>query len=187
MQKQFEAQERPWVDASVVANGPITIGNDGASIPFKMVMDNVGHSIAINIDSNFGVVNSNGLGTNQIEGVCSYLKTIPKTPGRGDTVFPGHSLIRNFLASIPKKDLRPVIGGWFPPPQGDVTERFAPIVFGCIDYQFDFSTEHHQTWFAYNVYVVDNAGRILNPPLGQGDIPAQRVGMSQLGIGHWAN
>jgi hypothetical protein len=191
MRQQLVASERPWIEAELAPDGPIKFEDGGALIFFAVTMTNVGHSVAVNVDVEFGASSGTAFGTNQIEAVCSNIKSVGRSPGRGDTVFPGGKpLTRRFFARLFKADLmHPALGPFLLSPEAeDSTKRFAPIVFGCVDYQFDFAEGHHQTWFAYNVYSVEPSGRVLYPAKHQGNIPISRILMSkQLSVGHWAN
>lgn len=48
-----------------------------------------------------------------------------------------------------------MISNRMPFPDRPNDNYISPVLVGCVDYQFTFSPEHHQTMFAYNVCRAD--------------------------------
>jgi hypothetical protein len=46
---QLELAERPWVDASVLLDGPFTFSVNGATIPLRIALRNTGHAPALSV------------------------------------------------------------------------------------------------------------------------------------------
>jgi hypothetical protein len=67
---------------------------------------------------------------------------MPITVG-GRTIFPGRDEIEERPETIYVKDP--------PTPQASVPEYIEPVILGCVDYSFEFKSEHHQTAFIFDL------------------------------------
>lgn len=89
--KQLELEERPWIDANITLNGPLTFDVNGASIPLKIALRNSGHSPAMfTVISPLPLTGFKGVdAANHVQEVCQNAARISTTmPQFGITLFP---------------------------------------------------------------------------------------------------
>jgi hypothetical protein len=150
--------QRPWVYFdSVEAVGPLHISDDGATIGVNIVLKAIGNSPAINVNAVVGM-SFDKPSDEAMSEICD--KSVRTNRKRsGPTLFPGESTPDTFSPWVARADMQSAIG------TDRKTIRTA-FIFGCVDYNFAFSDELHQTSFRLSMFP---AGRRHWSDLG--DVP----------------
>lgn len=177
---QLELTERPWMDASLIITGPLTIDQDGAHLSAQITLENVGHSPAVKGDVQvkmFANFLEHPDSRKVREELCKEVEGASAQPLNDkrqflQTWFLGKQLPpTNYRLSINKADLNKaaidIPRSMFPdaPPKDQVFN--ANIVF-CVAYFSSFGETQYHTGYIWQV--VPMAG----PPffgLGHGEIP----------------
>jgi hypothetical protein len=173
--KQLEMSERPWVVEDFAVSGPLLfMPNGNATITIQSTIRNVGHSVAVDVQDyiagfpeEFG--NFTKVEDEQKE-MCDRMRDRPKLSktGSGAILFPGGEpyVADNTLTFSKESIMKARL------PRG---KEFAPeilsfVIYGCVNYGFTFSKEHHQTGFAY---------KVIRPPLGGLTIGSRSIKLGQ--------
>jgi hypothetical protein len=172
-------QLRPWLDAEIVAVGPIVFDSSGgALVTVSVKVTNVGHSPAVGINVVPDSLNgpSNGGYDQMQEKDCAQFKNDPNPEGWGPALFTGKDFTRSYGVPVPKSEV-------------DKTGTiFNPSIIGSVCYMLGPKGEHHQTNFFYTfIRQVTPDGRTL--PLTRGrNVPAGQISFQRLyEIGNGAN
>lgn len=153
--KQLELSERPWVEASILRNGPLTFNVNGANIPLKFILRNTGQSPAVNV-----WIHTQGLILNAVPTVDpEMLRRKLCTEGRNrkdtlTTLFPGAVFPQEIEVGIPNEMLRSMKD------VGKMTGNMIdPTVAVCIIYRPTFSDVVYETSYIISVLRVDKHNR----------------------------
>jgi hypothetical protein len=89
---QLELAERPWVDAAIMLNGPLTWNVNGANLPVKVILNNTGHSPALSTDVSptplIGAI-ARANAYSERDRLCQdAMQVAVKNPGFGNALFP---------------------------------------------------------------------------------------------------
>jgi hypothetical protein len=105
--RQLELSERPWVDAQISLNGPLTYNVNGPVIPLRIVLRNSGHSpaFATNIHP-FPALGFRRDAAEYRDRVCQDAsRTARQWPGFGITLFPGTNFVQDENIQVGKEDI----------------------------------------------------------------------------------
>jgi len=154
-QKQLEMSERPWVVAQFFIDQPIQLQPNGdIGVRLRVVMKNIGHSVATDVRLLLGA-DPEGRGAwfmntpKEQKEMCDNWRNIhfPGNPGAGTKIlFPNDTFIEEESFTIAKKQIEKV--------QAEVSGKRVITgisLFGCVNYGFAFTPEHHQTGFNYDL------------------------------------
>jgi hypothetical protein len=169
--KQLELAERPWMTAKIIG-GEFDFQEDGsASFKAAIVMKNIGRSPAIAIDNGFSVIlpKREALFTEPLakqKELCDALRKRQAKPIETTGIsilFPNEETSPlGFSTSIPKEWIDQAA---LPPTATDPHRViFAGILVGCVDYQFTFTGNHHQTGYIYEISRREPTARNPNFP-----------------------
>ncbi|HTC49828.1 MAG TPA: hypothetical protein VK722_21075 [Candidatus Aquilonibacter sp.] len=149
--------ERPWVVVdAMVATGPLRfLPNGRANVNLSFHIKNIGQSIASNIylrpqmmGNIFGQQASVEPFTRQAEWCDSVRKETPD-PRFLKTLFPHEDAWQPMGLELTKEEIESSSATY---PVGELKRKFiVPLVYGCVNYQFPFSKDIHQTRFIFNV------------------------------------
>jgi hypothetical protein len=149
-QKSLVATQRAWLDVKFSSfHGPIVFDKNGAAVVIDILVENVGHSPALNIWYIADVMPYS-------DGVIGAQKSLCDAQ-RGKPVGidgPGHYLFPGSKAIIPVGGIieRPVLDRAFGHQTSPTIKGDFPIyVYGCVDYTFPIEAGHHQTAFTYEI------------------------------------
>jgi hypothetical protein len=164
IQKQLEATDRPWIKViGAVANHPLIFheagsisarGDDFVNLGIKVIIQNVGRSVALNVN-----IRTDVIFVSMIQGAAKNPFTYPietqkalcsKKPEAGLPInlFPGDD---NRDQTGDDHDI-PVSGNTFTIPADPPTvRRIMPIFIGCVDYTIGISGNIHQSRFIYEL------------------------------------
>jgi len=180
MGRQLEATDRPWLkvvglnDVRLKFMGkdykPKEVWPNGAFATdemfgnFSIEIKNVGHSVATQIHVRSILISplwKNGYSDVVKEAQQKFCETLPEAKDKstqGDAVlFPDESYEAGNGSSVILDDQHVNHAA-----EGDFI--LAALV-GCVDYQFRFSSEHHQTTFVYEFFRISDRSRFF--PLGK--------------------
>jgi hypothetical protein len=154
---QLELAERPWLsidNKSLFITNPLTFNSNGASMHIRYAWKNTGHSPAMHINSKNKLIILSMTKLPQAEAaerqaaLCDPLRKIPRWRILEITVFPDDTFPFNeglgldeseIAAGLKSRDSSPA------PHEGYISIALV----GCVDYQFSFVPEHHQTRYAF--------------------------------------
>jgi|GEM_PF-5097858 len=91
-QRQLELSERPWIDATIMLDGPLTWNINGANLPVKVILSNTGHSPALSTNVSptplIGAI-AKANGYSERNRLCqNAMQVALKNPGVGNALFP---------------------------------------------------------------------------------------------------
>jgi hypothetical protein len=153
--KQLEMSERPWVVEDFTVSGPLLfMPNGNATITIQSNIRNIGHSVAIDVEDHIaGFPAERGnfdRAISEQKGMCDRMRERPVIPGgsSGAIMFPGAEpdKAENTLTFTKEEIHKAQIRG-----NGIAPDIVSFVVYGCVNYGFVFSKEHHQTGFAYEI------------------------------------
>jgi hypothetical protein len=159
-QKQFEMNERPWVDANIVLDGPFDFNVNGANIHLKLALRNSGHSPAQSTTISYlPLIGSTGTNAaNYREQVCRDASRIATTMSFGVTLFPNVNFEQRESIGIGKEEIekrkasKEFPGSTFP------NAILSPSLVICIAYRPTFkSTSVYHTAYIIDLYKLDSA------------------------------
>ena len=155
--------ERPWITVGEMkADGPLAFNPDGSvSINLSFRLKNIGHSIATDIYLRPQMMA-------QIFGQSTFLDPINRQTEWCDkvrkerperrflkTLFPDDDTWESTSLQINKLEIDSAFGT-YPNMLQQQGNFVAPIVYGCVNYQFPFSKEVHQTRFAFVISAINS-------------------------------
>ena len=188
----FLSTVRPWVSfASEGFNGPLTYGEDGASVRLRFVLQNVGHSPAVGVHVEaevFSALDEQVDLVTRMRQFCDRIKSAPTGRNFGYVLFPAAPpMTQDINLSISKEVVAKTSVKGSP-------QFLVPIVIGCIDYKFVFEDTHHQTGFIYTVQR-SNRVRPEQPPNraptaifpDEGDVPLADLQLMRFPLGFFAD
>jgi hypothetical protein len=143
--KEFELSERPWVYIKTLTptGDGLTYDQRGARFSFNVVLENIGHSPAartwIYLEPYKFVVGKKIDFIAAQNQVCEPVKKkLSSANGLGYTLFPGQEKPLDWDVFVPLKDI--------------TANMIAPQpMVGCVDYEFEFKSGHHQTPIIFTV------------------------------------
>lgn len=152
---QFELSERPWVSVKVSIGGPFIWDERGSRATFNFTYKNYGPSVAVHAWVHvllLPTIPGKWIPNDQKK-LCDYIRTKPNASGL--TIFPTEVASEGW---IPQMDTSAIVEAQRKWEQlaGNQSKRTVkmitipfPVLTGCLDYQFTFKSEHHQTGFTY--------------------------------------
>jgi hypothetical protein len=161
---QLELAERPWVDANITLDGPLTFNVNGANIPLKIALRNTRHSPALfTVISPLPLIGSKGPNAaSYLQQVCQDATRMTTTmPQFGITLFPNVNFEQRESIGIGKEEIEnEKASKEFPNSHfGDVI--LSPSVVICIAYRptFNQSSVYH-TAYILDLLKLDSASRL---------------------------
>jgi hypothetical protein len=149
MQQQLVLSQRPWVSAGIDLSGPLFVENNSPAIKLKITLKNTGQSPATSIIPVPIMVGREKQPMDVLEIQKRQCSTIyrPTGPGGGTgyTLFPGDSVIEYNTTSMAREEIE------------SIGLDIAPFIIICINYNFTFRGESHQTASFYSLVRVDPA------------------------------
>ena len=152
--QQLELSERPWVEADIAIDGPLTFDINGARIPLKITLRNTGHSPALSTTvSPVALIGSKSLSAvtyrNQ---VCQdAARTAVAYPQWGVALFPNASFQRSYTVILTQKDIDAGKASTENPKANFGEVMMSPSVIICVAYRPSFNnTSMYDT-----AYIVD--------------------------------
>jgi hypothetical protein len=154
-QKQLEMSERPWVSAEFFIDYPIEFQPNGdMGVRLRVVMKNIGHSVATDVRLVLGADPEGGGGwflntPKEQKEMCDNWRNVNfagQSNGGFTTLFPGEVYVEQESFKITKEQIEKVqaeVGG--------KREISGISLFGCVNYGFAFALGHHQTGFNYDL------------------------------------
>jgi hypothetical protein len=182
--------ERPWITVEEMQpdDPGVSFNKDGSfSMNAKFRVKNIGHSVATDIylspQTMAPVWGGQQMFFEPVDRQTKYCDDFRKQKFDRrwvKTLFPGDDTWFYMGINIDKAEMKKAFAAntkaFHQPPRG-----IAPIVYGCVNYQFKFSDEVHQTRFIFTISQRDPTGRIqprpnsaLEIPLGD-NLPASEV------------
>jgi hypothetical protein len=161
---QLELSERPWVDAQILLNGPLTFNINGASIPLKLSLRNTGHSPAmfVAISTLPSVASKTDNAVPYREQACKDATRVSATmPDFGITLFPNVTFEQRYEVGLPKEEIeKGKASKVFPGSRfGDVI--LSPAVSICMAYRPTFhGTRIYHTAYIVDLFKVDSANHL---------------------------
>lgn len=160
---QLELAERPWVDASIRLDGPLTFDADGANIPLKIVLRNTGHSPALStFVSAFPLVGSEG--ANAIRYRRQVCQAATKTTFRsqlGFALFPNANYEERLGVGISRKEIEKDKASKEFPGSHFGEAILWPSVVVCVAYRPTFNhASVYRTAYIVDLLRIDSAGRV---------------------------
>lgn len=104
--RQLELAERPWVFANVAVASPLIFDANGAHITLRFIFKNTGHSPAVGVwvDPEFyAMYPTRPHPIDERRRLCNEI--IQRSPGAGDTVFPGADTVQDITINMNKEDM----------------------------------------------------------------------------------
>ena len=145
--KDFTAEHRPWVKASVVLAGDLTFGNSGAGLPVTITVTNTGRTPAMDV---WPHIEAREFPQNIPQVQREFLEYVKADrelfPTFGVTIFPGDTHTIQHHLGVRQEDyfLRNMLGeGWFP--------SLPPLIIGCVSYKSSMDGSIHQTGFVASI------------------------------------
>jgi hypothetical protein len=149
--------ERPWIKVEgVVATSPlIFLPNGRASINLSFHLRNIGHSIATGIylrPQMMGNTFDNRVFsdpfTKQAEW-CENVKKETPNPRMLKTLFPDEDTWEPMGLELTREEIESSSATY--PSKESLGKFITPLVYGCLNYQFSFSKDIHQTRFIFSI------------------------------------
>lgn len=168
------ATQRPWISADVRTAGPLFFDNNGAGIMLKITLKNTGHTPATNVLP-FPVMFVREPQPMNVLAIqkrrCSTVRHPPRpSGGPGYTLFPDYVIDEYNTPSMARDEI-------------EGARLIAPFIIICINYQFTFSDESHQTAAMYSLVRLDPAhpgqAFAINPR--GGPVPAASLQLIPMG------
>jgi hypothetical protein len=164
LRDQLEATDRPWIKiVGAVADHPVIFhaaagltahGKDYINLGIKVIVQNVGRSVALDVITRADVVfvsMVSGAANNPFTYPVAMQKAFcskPETASLPINLFPGED---NRDQTGDDHDI-PVAGRTFMIPQdSESLPRLMPVFVGCVDYKISASGKSHQNGFIYSV------------------------------------
>jgi hypothetical protein len=169
IQEQLEVTDRPWIKViGAVPSHPLIFhgnggidsqGNDFVNLGIKVIIQNVGRSVALNIN-----IRANVIFVSMTQGATNNPFTYPKEMQKAlcskednaslpINLFPGED---NRPQTGDDHDM-PVSGKTFTIPGDLSVVRIMPMFVGCVDYTIGVSGKIHQSGFIYQVQQASQA------------------------------
>jgi hypothetical protein len=170
---EMRIAQRPWVSADVQIAGPLVFEANGSAIPLKLTLKNTGHTPATRIlaipilfvreeqPMNFLAIQKRRCEAGQ--------RPAGPSGGIGYTLFPGDTVTEYNTPSMTREEF-------------GTQPTIVPYVVVCINYQFTFSGENHQTAAMFVLMRVDPVrpgAFVINPK--DGSVPTNNLRFQALG------
>jgi hypothetical protein len=158
--KTLIASRRPWVSVDVTLGKPLEFetGTGLLRLTLQFAMKNIGNDPAFYVFPHFEIVSGGihggpGSVKRKLEEVCGEIKTRKGVNTGGITLFPDQPIRQSLNVGMAKSEMDAELARGIPTPEElHVPKTISPIIVGCVDYQFGDPREHHQTWFAYEIW-----------------------------------
>lgn len=158
---QLELAERPWVDASISLNGPLTFNVNGANIPLKIVLRNTGHSPAqFTSISPLPLIGRGAFNAaNNIQDVC---QSASKSAALGIALFPNVNFEQRENVGLGKEDIEKAKAPIEFPGSHWGEVFLSPTVVICITYSNQYSNQNsvYHTAYIVDLLKIDSANRL---------------------------
>jgi hypothetical protein len=160
---QLELAERPWVDASIVIDGPLTFTVNGLNIPLKLTLRNTGHSPAQSVNISYlPLVGHKSINATNYRGqVCESATKMSVNMGFGVSLFPDVLFEEHEGIGVGKEDIAAAsLSKEFPDSKFPAV-IMTPTMIVCIAYRptFDQSRVYH-TAYIFDLYKLDAQNRM---------------------------
>ena len=183
------ATQRPWITVTWTLQSPshahsplpsLTFNKDGsASFNAFVVVKNIGHSIATGIyikpQMYPALFNQHGIFEEPIsrqESWCDKVRSEIVDARKLPTLFPEEDATESKSLQMCKSDIEAALRSL--PPNLASSKIISPIIYGCVNYRFSFSSDIHQTRFIYELTPVQ---------VIEGTIPAPRLEILEFPFG----
>ena len=158
---QLELSERPWVDAQVSIDGPLTYNVNGANLHVLINMRNTGHSPALNTEISPKLLTTFG-GQEPMkirEQLCADASRVSNTMPLGTTLFPDVQFPYHLTVTLSEKEIKDAQELW----KGKLGNNAIGLnlVF-CIAYRPTFAKATYQTGYILDVINVDKKTNLPN-------------------------
>ena len=181
---------RPWIAAEISLVGPLTFSVDGAQVPVRIELKNVGHSVALNAMPNIRLFPLHSLSEipKTQDRLCAGSNAASAKIGVGHVIFPGVRAPPVYESlTITVDQIKAGVLTLVKPGGPELLDLH---VLGCISYRPPFGkTEDYQTGIAFEIAQPDPAhpGALLPIEVGK-DIPLERLHLYSefLGYGEYA-
>jgi hypothetical protein len=178
-QKEFELSERPWISADPIQFSDLTFDKSGyGHFTIRFLFKNTGHSPApgTHIEAQLIPIKFDRIFKEPLERqkkLCGDART-PKTASEfaAFTLFPGDQTTREAGMSMSPGDIK---NAEYPSTKG--RSFIVPIIVGCVDYQFEFASGHHQTGFIYQLWRLNPADHFVH---GNAIYPGDNLPVSRM-------
>jgi hypothetical protein len=161
-----EVTQRAWIAVETrlddgLMSGIAFYGENDLRVSIQCNIKNIGHSVANNVQlrSKLMFLMANESNLDRVSQLQSELADQPPSGRLGITLFPEEPGVLTDWLFAGKADFENALHD---PDEGSTTPRIAPIVVGCVVYEYPNSTIHHATRFAYSIY--RNRARHIPPP-----------------------
>lgn len=158
---QLELSERPWVNASIYLDGPLSFNQNGALLPLKWTLTNTGNSPALYTSVEALVfIDRAGANTNadRMRTCDAATMTIAKFPNDGVALFPKTVFIGGEKIGIGKEDIRKGADQY----GGGNYRNFIvnPAVIVCVAYKAQFAKARtYHTAYSFQLFKMDSLNR----------------------------
>lgn len=173
----FVSSERAWLFPNVSIASPLTydpVNNGALRIDFHISVRNVGRSPAINAHVQTELVipaiGKENFLVAPIQVRISERARARRTDFFDQVVFPSGEVVYPIGHIVSREELDRVTS---------VSQSMIPTLVGCVDYQFPFGPDHHQTWFSFYIQRRLPNGRLSGIDRASGDIPSDELMLSQ--------
>lgn len=134
--KQFETSERPWVDADIRLDGPLSFNVNGANLPLVFQLQNTGHSAALAVQiavrPQAGFLQSADPSEYRDKVCQEATREVIQVPHFGMSLFPNHSFTQHERILFGNVDITKAISK----SRGASPDEFeAPAIVFCIGYR----------------------------------------------------
>jgi hypothetical protein len=172
--KEMQAAQRPWVSANIQIAGPLVFEANGSSIPLKITLKNTGDTPATRILAipRLFVREKQPMDLLAIQKRRCEAGRRPPVPsgGIGYTLFPGDTVTEYNTPTMTHDEF-------------GSQQTIAPFIVVCINYQFTYSGENHQTAAMYTLMRVDptrpGMAFVIKPQ--DGSVPIDKLRFQFLG------
>lgn len=149
-QRQFEASQRPWINVTATANGPFIVSDTSPHLEVQLQIVNYGPSPALDVRyyAEIFLRETPEQAIEREKEICPQVSTgfVKHTSGiqvkmsGGWVIFPHVSPTPDAIIYMSEQDA----AKWKQVGPGN---SIVPTIVGCADYQFTFTSAHHQTGF----------------------------------------
>jgi hypothetical protein len=178
----LELAERPWVDANVSIDGPLTYDVNGARFQILITLRNTGRSPAFNTSIHPKMIVTFGPeeAMKVREQLCGDAESSVNTMSFGTTLFPDVQFPNHMAVYLAKKDYEDAKRVW----KGQLGENIVgPTLVFCIAYRPTFSPAVYKTSYIFDVLRIDKTTNLpqIQFPYGE-PIDAEHLRI-RLGVG----
>jgi hypothetical protein len=161
-QQEFELSERPWVSADPIQFSDLTFDKTAGHFTIRFLLKNTGHSPAAHthIEAQLIPIKFDQIFKEPLERqkqLCDAARNrTTSSEFAAFTLFPSGQTMKDAGMSMAQAD---IANAEFRPPNTKERPFIVPVIVGCVDYQFEFKSGHHQTRFLYELYRFEGKNR----------------------------